>query len=926
MTSYQADNFPSFDAAEAAFSAAKTGGATDTDAATAAVVAYFGNGGEYRTAENPTTAATPTAAFQSALGTAVATAVKASDSASTSFASAVELFFALGYWHRQSYLDYANDAEVLSVIDRAIKDTSDTTITFADCFRHNTKADLTGRDVPACFLTFSGTKSPHQLVVGGLTYGSTLDFAGKASLSRVDSMRTVLINFNEGHPAFADSIAETLGRTLSISEREEVQRAFEQAIIDHYAPLYAKSSSSSFGSGGAFAEESLLMNVERSSSDALAALSEFDQNLLIGAGVLMLIYAAFTVLNMHSSVYTHVGLMIWGVVCILLATAASFGLSGYAGIPLTPIATSVVPFLAIGVGVDDLFVLTQTYAREVVKGKSVKGTVTAVLGEAGPSITFTSLINLTAFLIAAATPIQVVRLFCFQMAISVFFNYAAIMTLIVAALVLDCKRTLSDRADCGVKLCHKEEESTEPGPVARVCATSYPSFLMNNFVRAFVLVFFTAWFGVSIWSAFYQRETGLRLSDVTNEGSYQNDFATLLEDDFRMFSSYIITRSRDFPNAQQQILDTLPALQSSASVSDVPDIRELYWLTDLLKFANASAPTTPLPVAEFYDTFASWIGTTGIKFSQDLYCIDTNDNNARVPCGNMYNPVTRSRVAGIELLATRGLYYLQNLAETDDFLDAIRSNRALVDAANDDYANGANDPSYTSFTISYVHLFWDQYLHSDYDLYFVVGMCLVGVFVVTLIFTFNLGMAVILCGIILMVVIELVGLMPIWGVKMNAFSLVNVCMAVGMAVEFTAHLAHEFIAQQGSSRRQRTFQAVSFMGAAMLHGAISSFLSTCFIAGSDADFVVDVFFGMFFAIVVIASLNGLVFLPVLLSFIGPAPVSVDDYLEDTGDDVVRPGPGSGAKRVSSVSGGNDFSFSSNKVGPATVASAETSLR
>ena len=365
---------------------------------------------------------------------------------------------------------------------------------------------------------------------------------------------------------------------------------------------------------------------------------------------------------------------------------------------------------------------------------------------------------------------------------------------------------------------------------------------MHNATRAFVVVFFLAWFGVSVWSGFLQTEAGLRLSDVSNDGSYQKAFASILEEDFQMFSAYVIVKTEDFPAAQQQILNTLTALQSSPYVSDVPRIQALYWLNNLLESYNGTSDSTPIPENEFYDEFATWIGASGVVYLNDLYCIDTSNNDQRISCTAMYNAATRSRNPDVVLLATRGLHYLQNLEETDDFLDAIRDTRNRIDAENAKYADRGAD-RYTAFGYSYVHQYWDQYLHSDYDLFFIVGMCLLGVFIVTILFTFNLTMALILCTIIFMVVVELLGLLPIWDVKINGFSLVNLCLAVGMAVEFTAHIAHEFIAQQGNTRRQRSFQAVAFMGTAMFHGAVSSFLSTCFIAGSTADFVVDVFFG-----------------------------------------------------------------------------------
>ena len=52
-------------------------------------------------------------------------------------------------------------------------------------------------------------------------------------------------------------------------------------------------------------------------------------------------------------------------------------------------------------------------------------------------------------------------------------------------------------------------------------------------------------------TGFFEIDTGLRISQVAEEGSYQYDFASLLESEFLMFSGYVVTRSDDFPAAQR---------------------------------------------------------------------------------------------------------------------------------------------------------------------------------------------------------------------------------------------------------------------------------------------------------------------------------------------------------------------------------------
>ena len=80
-----------------------------------------------------------------------------------------------------------------------------------------------------------------------------------------------------------------------------------------------------------------------------------------------------------------------GVMIVLLSVAASIGTFGFIGVPATLIIFEIIPFLVLAVGVDNIFILVQTYQREPRKDyESHAEHVGRVVGEVAPSMLLSS--------------------------------------------------------------------------------------------------------------------------------------------------------------------------------------------------------------------------------------------------------------------------------------------------------------------------------------------------------------------------------------------------------------------------------------------------------------------------------------------------------------------------------------------------------
>ena len=112
--------------------------------------------------------------------------------------------------------------------------------------------------------------------------------------------------------------------------------------------------------------------------------------------------------------------------------------------------------------------------------------------------------------------------------------------------------------------------------------------------------------------------------------------------------------------------------------------------------------------------------------------------------------------------------------------------------------------------------------------------------------------------------------MQLWGITLDTSAAVLLSVALGLAVDYSAHIAHSFVATAGKSKDERIKKTIIEMGPAVWNGGISTFLAFSILMFSKS-FVFKVFFKIFFLVVFFGLFHGLVFLPVLLSFIGPQP-------------------------------------------------------
>merc|ERR1719450_1200531 len=134
-------------------------------------------------------------------------------------------------------------------------------------------------------------------------------------------------------------------------------------------------------------------------------------------------------------------LAVAGIVGGVMGIIVSYGLCSGAGLFYGPMH-SVMPFLMLGIGIDDMFVIVQcwqTLGKEA-KERSLVERFGLAMRQAGSAITVTSLTDITAFGVGGLTKLPALRSFCIYAAVGILATFVFQSTFFVAVFSLDQRR------------------------------------------------------------------------------------------------------------------------------------------------------------------------------------------------------------------------------------------------------------------------------------------------------------------------------------------------------------------------------------------------------------------------------------------------------------------------------------------------------
>lgn len=669
----------------------------------------------------------------------------------------------------------------------------------------------------------------------------------------------------------------------------------------------------------------LSFSTEVSLEQELNKSTNTDAKIVVISYIIMFIYASIalgsTTLSVRDMlrnpaialVQSKFTLGVVGILIVLLSISASIGLFSWAGLKATLIIAEVIPFIVLAVGVDNIFLIVHEFERVNVShpDSMVEERIAKALGRMGPSILFSALTETVSFALGVFVGMPAVRNFAAYAAGAVLINAILQITMFVSVLALNQIRVEDNRADCvpciQVKAARvhlvggngnanaRYYEVPEESWLQQFIRRYYAPGILTKQAKVIIITVFLGFFAAGI-ALIPEVQLGLDQRVAIPDGSYLipyfNDLYAYLDTGPPVF---FVTRELNITQREHQRdicarfttcekMSLTNVLEGERKRPDVSYIATpaASWIDDFFFWLNPELGDqccVEHGSACFADRDPPWdITLSGMpedgEFIHYLHKFLNSPTDEDCPLGGQaaYSDAVIIDEERKTIAASHFRAMHTPLRSQADFINAMSSARRIA-------ADIHQETGVEVFPYSVFYIFFDQYASIVSLTASLLGAAVAIIFAVSSLLLGSFWTAGVVTVTVCMTVVDIIGAMAVFGVSLNAVSLVNLIICVGIAVEFCAHIARAFmfpsrtVMERAKNRFRgldaRAWTALVNVGASVFSGiTVTKLLGVCVLAFTRSKIFEIYYFRVWLALVVFAATHALIFLPVALSIFG----------------------------------------------------------
>ncbi|KAL7075921.1 hypothetical protein ACQ4LE_004791, partial [Meloidogyne hapla] len=556
----------------------------------------------------------------------------------------------------------------------------------------------------------------------------------------------------------------------------------------------------------------------------------------------------------------------------LFAMSTAIGLMAATGYKFQSIIVAAL-FLVLSVGVDDIFILMRAWHRtnEIYKNNNnydngVAKRMALCLEDAGPSITISSLTNVISFAIGAFSDTPAVRTFCIFSALAITICWLYQLVFLSSIICFNENRAINN------KMKRREKENNNNSSFCEQSNNNFYSiaaslaikthndiikfwaWAVTQWITRILLALFMCCYFFLCWFGIRKLQSNISIDKMALPNSYLHDFQMQFEMALRNMQpiSVFVLHPGDMRDLQQ-----------------LSRIRQLVW--DFEHALNSYGQESTFFWLQQYEDFLRFYSNGNDNF--DDHEIDPSDE------------FSSPRFTYTEIPAffkSAAYFYLSSFVHYNE--SACRLNKPecinsfffvtnfhrvikyheLVPTVNEWRRIAAHYSDMQVYAYSDHTPFVDQTISIDQTVLGSVAAALFCTCIVCMLFIPYFLSVIAAVFSVFSISWGIFGILSMWNIDLDPISMASLLMAIGISVDFTAHISYHYYKAPEGNSRLRMQQALTVIGYPMVQVGVSTIVALLPLLFKQS-YLAMVFLKTIIVVVSLGMFHGLVLLPAVLT-------------------------------------------------------------